>query len=77
MKRRSDRVTARPNQLRPLRRAQGLPLWGLAVRARTSPGTLSAIERWGYRPGADLQQRIAAALGVTVAEIWPRVEEQG
>jgi lambda repressor-like predicted transcriptional regulator len=65
------------HRLRALRQGQGLSLWGLAVRASTSPGTLSAIERWGYRPGADLQRRIAAALGVAVGEIWPGVEEQG
>jgi lambda repressor-like predicted transcriptional regulator len=67
----------RSSQLRTIRRKHGLSLWGLAVRARTSPGTLSAIERWGYRPGTELQQRIATALGVAVTEIWPGVEAQG
>jgi lambda repressor-like predicted transcriptional regulator len=59
------------HNLRTLRRAQGLSLWGLAVRAGTSPTVLSAIERWHYRPGADLRARIARALGVTGHEIWP------
>ena len=63
--------------LRKLRQAQGLSLWGLAVRAGTSPTVLSAIERWNYRPGADLRTRIARALGVRVADIWPAEEVQG
>jgi DNA-binding XRE family transcriptional regulator len=65
----------RNHLLRACRRRQGLSLWGLAVRIGTSPGTLSAIERWGYRPGAELRQRIALALSVAVTEIWPGMEE--
>jgi DNA-binding XRE family transcriptional regulator len=64
------------NRLRELRRGQRLPLWGLAVRAGTTPTTLSAIERWGYRPGAALCARIATALGVPVSAIWPESEAQ-
>jgi DNA-binding XRE family transcriptional regulator len=60
------------NRLRELRRGQHLPLWGLAVRAGTTATTLSAIERWGYRPGADLCARIATALGVSIDDIWPK-----
>ena len=69
-----DRVVR--NRLRELRRGQRLPLWGLAVRAGTTPTTLSAIERWGYRPGADLCERIAAALGVSTNDVWPEGEAQ-
>jgi DNA-binding XRE family transcriptional regulator len=64
------------NNLRKLRRAQGLSLWGLAVGVGTSTTTLSAIEKWGYRPGVDLCKRIASALGVNIADIWPE-EPQG
>jgi DNA-binding XRE family transcriptional regulator len=64
------------NRLRELRQGQRLPLWGLAVRAGTTATTLSAIERWGYRPGADLCARIAAALKVPVSAIWPEGEAQ-
>jgi DNA-binding XRE family transcriptional regulator len=59
------------NHLRRLRRAQGLSLWGLAVDVGTSPTTLSAIEKWGYQPGPDLCERIAAGLKVRVADVWP------
>jgi DNA-binding XRE family transcriptional regulator len=61
------------NNLRKFRQDRNLSLWGLAVRARTSATTLSAIERWGYKPGVELQERIATALGVKVADIWPEV----
>jgi DNA-binding XRE family transcriptional regulator len=64
------------NRLRELRRGQRLPLWGLAVRAGTTPTTLSAIERWGYKPGADLCARIAAALKVSTHDIWTEDEVQ-
>lgn len=61
------------NKLREWRQRQGLPQWALAVRVGPSATTLSAIERWGYRPKVELQERIAAALGVNVADIWPEV----
>ena len=64
------------NHLRRLRKAQGLSLWGLAVDVGTSTTTLSAIEKWGYRPGAALCARIATALGVSVSAIWPEGEAQ-
>lgn len=66
-----------PNNLKALRRAQRLSLWGLATRAGSSATTLSAIERWGYRPGAALRQRIAAALGVAVEDVWPDTDGSG
>jgi lambda repressor-like predicted transcriptional regulator len=67
---------ARGNQLRHWRHVRGLPLWAVAVRAGTSATVLSAIERWNYRPGADLQARIAAALEVNVVDIWPEGEQR-
>jgi transcriptional regulator with XRE-family HTH domain len=64
------------NRLRELRRGQRLPLWGLAVRAGTTATMLSTIERWNYRPGAALCERIATALGVSVSTAWPEGEAQ-
>jgi DNA-binding XRE family transcriptional regulator len=61
------------NRLRELRQGQRLPLWGVAVRAGTTATMLSTIERWGYQPRADLCERIAAALGVAVNDIWPEL----
>jgi len=62
---------AAANNLRELRRRRGLAVWGLAARVGTSPATVSAIERWGYRPGAEVRERLARVLGVHVSQIWP------
>jgi DNA-binding XRE family transcriptional regulator len=62
------------NNLKVIRMARKLSVWGLAARAKTSATTVSAIERWGYRPGKDLSQRIAVALNVKVSDIWPDKE---
>ncbi len=59
------------NDLRRLRRDQGLALWGLAARTGVSATTLSAVERWGYMPSLHVRRRIADALGVDVLAIWP------
>jgi lambda repressor-like predicted transcriptional regulator len=59
------------NRLRDLRRDHGLALWGLAARSGVSASTLSAIERWDYLPTPPTRQRIADALGVEAAAIWP------
>jgi DNA-binding XRE family transcriptional regulator len=67
-------ASAKGNHLKAVRHAQKLSLWGLAARAGISPSTLSAVEKWGYRPSAGLRQRIAVALEVPVEMIWP---EQG
>jgi DNA-binding XRE family transcriptional regulator len=59
------------NSLKRVRRAHGLAQYGLAAQAGVSPTMVSAIERWNYHPTAAVCQRIAAALGVQVADIWP------
>jgi DNA-binding XRE family transcriptional regulator len=70
----SHTETAVINHLKVIRMAQKLSVWGLAARAKTSATTVSAIERWGYRPGKDLSRRIAEALHVKVTDIWPDKE---
>jgi transcriptional regulator with XRE-family HTH domain len=65
-------MTAHP--LRRLRLARDLPQAGLAVRAGCSPTTVLIIERWGHVPSPAVRQRLAAALGVDVREIWPGEE---
>jgi transcriptional regulator with XRE-family HTH domain len=62
------------NHLRQLRRSQGLPMYGLAVKASVSPTIVSMIERFDYRPGASVRERLAAALGVPLQAIWPDKE---
>jgi DNA-binding XRE family transcriptional regulator len=61
------------HRLTSLRQAQGLAIYGLAVRARCSPTTIGAVERWGYRPSMAVCARIAAALDVPVEVIWPEL----
>jgi transcriptional regulator with XRE-family HTH domain len=63
------------NRLRQLRRAQGLPLYGLAVKASVSPTIVSMIERFDYVPGEPVRTRLATALGVQPQLIWPNDEE--
>jgi DNA-binding XRE family transcriptional regulator len=59
------------NRLKEFRQQQGLALYGVAAIARVSPTTLSAIEKWDYRPRLEVCQRIARALGVALSDIWP------
>lgn len=64
------------NNLRNFRQAQGLTLYGLAALAGVSPTTLSAIEKWNYQPTVRVRERIVAALGVQVRDIWPDRKER-
>jgi len=61
----------RANRLRELRKERGLALWGLAARTGVSASTLSAVEKWDYLPSRPVRERIAAALGVEAAAVWP------
>jgi DNA-binding XRE family transcriptional regulator len=62
------------NNLRSLRQAKGLAQYGLAALARVSPTTIQAAEKWGYLPSRAVRQRLASALGVRPADIWPDLE---
>jgi len=64
------------NRLKQVRHRRDLAIYGLSALSGVSPTVISAVERWDYRPGAEVRQRIAAALGVGVAEIWPARETQ-
>lgn len=59
------------NRLRALRHERGMPLLGLAAKSRASTATISMIERFDYVPGNELRERIALALSVPTAAIWP------
>jgi transcriptional regulator with XRE-family HTH domain len=67
-----------PNQtnLREIRRKCNISMLGLATLARTSPATLTQIERFGYMPGSDIRARIADVLSVTPGEIWPQLKSE-
>ena len=58
--------------LREIREAQGSTLEDVAYLARTTASNLSRIERGRHGCSPDMLERIAQALGMTVAEIYQR-----
>jgi len=64
------------NHLRELRLERGWQQVKLAVIVGCSPSTIGNIENFNYPTDAARQQRIAAALGVQVADIWPPLDEE-
>jgi transcriptional regulator with XRE-family HTH domain len=54
-----------------LLRAQNITRFEFCYRARVSPTTIRAIERFDHRPRPEVCERIAAALKVPIEEIWP------
>ncbi len=64
------------SQLKATRCARSLAIWGLSVMSGVSPSLLTAIEKWGYVPNSNTQERIADALGVRVEDIWVPESEQ-
>jgi DNA-binding XRE family transcriptional regulator len=69
-------VTGTNNRLRELRQAYGLAQVGLAVLAKVSPNTILSIERWGHVPSEPVQQKIAQALRISAADIWPEPDKE-
>jgi DNA-binding XRE family transcriptional regulator len=61
-----------PSKFELCRRAAGLTQAELGDVAGVSRATVQMCER-GYRPVDATQRRIANALGVDVAELWPDV----
>jgi len=64
----------RKNNLRMLRRRLGFSQVGLAEEAHCSRATIILVERLNHYPTSGVRSRLATALGVTVAVIWPSVE---
>jgi DNA-binding XRE family transcriptional regulator len=62
------------NNLRILRRRNGMSAVQLAVAASVTPATVSLIECWDYKPIPTSCERIASALGVAVSDIWPSAD---
>lgn len=61
----------RPNNLRELRQAQRLAIFGLAAKSGVAYPLISAIERWQLLPSKAVQERLALALEIKVEDIWP------
>jgi len=64
------------SRLAEILKEKGLCRMDLQYRARVSPNLIWGIERYGYRPGPEVAQRIAQALGVEVSEIWPELKKE-
>ncbi len=58
------------NRLKQMRQKVGLSGQGLAVKAKISTATVTAIEKWNYLPSQPTQEKIALALACTPGEIW-------
>ncbi len=67
-----DEIVARCAQrLRELRLARGMSQAELARQSEVTTNYVSRLEAGGAAPGIDLAARLAAALGVHVAELLP------
>lgn len=62
------------NRLRELREARGVSQEALANAALTSVGLIRQIERYDRAATPMARERLAAALGSTVAEVWTQIE---
>ena len=56
-------------RVRELRTERGITMQVLAIRARTSPATISRLERTNAKPKIETLQRIAAELGASVSAL--------
>jgi len=63
----------RKNQLKALRKMLGFTQAKLAADAHSSRALIISIERLGHYPTPSVRQRIAAALAVSEAIIWPDI----
>lgn len=64
----------RQNNLRQLRKQQGFPIMELAARTGVSTAIIVAVERYNLYPGPSVRERLAVALRVSEAAIWPEVD---
>lgn len=58
------------NRLKQMRQKAGLSGQGLAVKAKISTATVTAIEKWDHYPSQPTQEKIALALACAPEEIW-------
>lgn len=62
------------NNLRRFRKNQDFTVRELSVCAHVSTATIVAIERYGDVPASKTREKIATALGMSSAVIWPGPE---
>jgi transcriptional regulator with XRE-family HTH domain len=63
-------------ELRRLRKQMGLTQAKLAVRAGLDPSSLSQIETGARQPNTRTLEKLAAVLGVEVADLFPKIQAQ-
>lgn len=66
----------RKNNLRKFRRQLGFSQVGLAKMAHCSRATIILVERLNHYPTARVRSRLATALGISEAAIWPNLEAE-
>ena len=64
------------NRVKEIRQERGIPQMELAAKVGTPTSHLVFIEKYGHRPEADLQQRIASALNCTPEELFPKAKNR-
>lgn len=64
-------IREKPNKLKEYRYEKGFTLMRLVVKAGVGYTTLNAIEHYSYFPTYEVRERIAQALGISEALIWP------
>jgi transcriptional regulator with XRE-family HTH domain len=69
--RQSELVRRFADRLREVRTARGMTQAGLADLAQVTASYVSRLEAGRVAPGIDLVERVAAALGTTVADLLP------
>ena len=60
-----------------LAKADGVPQWGIATRSEMSPSLLSLIAHGHRTPSRTQAERIAAALGLPVDQLFDHVRKPG
>ena len=64
------------NPLGEILEERGLTREDLRFLARVSPSTIRLVERYGYRPGREVRERITKALSVGEEMIWPEGDRE-
>jgi len=62
------------NQLKKWRAQLAYSQQELSIQAKVSPAMLVAVERYNYLPGPEVRTKVANALGISEATIWPGIE---
>jgi len=65
------------NSFKKVRSSLGFPMIELAIKSGVSTATLVGIEKYEYIPGPVVRAKLAKALGVSEATLWPDLAKAG